>query len=70
MYPIATAWWLPGAALILFGLAIVIFPELLSLLVALALIFGGVNLLIWGSWMRRAQTQRVHIHQFNQRQWF
>lgn len=70
MYPISTAWWLPGAALILFGLAIVIFPELLSLLVALALIFGGVNLLVWGHWMRHAQTQRVNIHQYNQRQWF
>ena len=30
----SSPWWLPGAALILFGIAIVLFPELLALMVA------------------------------------
>ncbi len=45
-------WWLPGAALVLFGVAIVVFPELLSLLVATAFIIAG------GTWLAIANTAR------------
>jgi hypothetical protein len=47
-----TPWWLPGAALVLFGVAIVVFPELLSLLVASAFIIAG------GTWLSMAYTAR------------
>jgi membrane protein implicated in regulation of membrane protease activity len=69
MATFATPWWIPGAMLILFGLAIVIFPELLALIVASALIFAGANLLVWGHWMRRAQ-QRSNSTYINRTIWF
>ena len=47
-----TPWWLPGAALVLFGVSIVVFPELLSLLVASAFIIAG------GVWLSVASAAR------------
>jgi uncharacterized membrane protein HdeD (DUF308 family) len=49
-------WWLmmaPGILLILFGLAILIWPQLLAYLVAGALIFVGVLLTLWAWRVRR-----------------
>lgn len=48
MFRTTFPWWLPGAALTIFGLAIVVFPELLALMVATAFIFGGVSWLMAG----------------------
>jgi drug/metabolite transporter (DMT)-like permease len=52
-----TPWWLPGAALILFGVAMVVFPELLALLVASAFIIAG------GTWLSIAYTGRKLRHE-------
>lgn len=38
----------PGIGLILFALAILIWPELLAYLVAGVLLFAGITLTIWG----------------------
>jgi uncharacterized membrane protein len=46
----------PGLSLILFGLAILIWPELLAYMVAGLLIVAGATLAAWG-W-RIAQTQK------------
>ena len=51
------AWWLPGAALLLFGLLIAVFPELLALLVASAFVFAGASLLTAGYSARRFRQQ-------------
>ena len=53
-------WWLlmaPGIFLILFGLAILIWPQLLAYLVAGALLFAGVSLTLWGWRVRRLAKQ-------------
>lgn len=51
MYP----WWIPGAALTLFGLLIAVFPELLSLMVASAFLFIGIGWLVAGWKFRQMQ---------------
>jgi len=47
----------PGLALVLFGLAILIWPELLAYMVASLLLFVGLTLLAWGWQMKQAQRQ-------------
>lgn len=51
-------WWLPGALLIAFGVAIIIFPELLALLVATGMIMAGVSYLLWMNTLRRLRRER------------
>nr|PZN57923.1 MAG: hypothetical protein DIU68_03120 [Chloroflexota bacterium] len=51
-------WWLPGAALVLFGLLIVIFPELLALMVATAFIMIGLTWLSFGYAAHKARRER------------
>jgi uncharacterized membrane protein HdeD (DUF308 family) len=54
------AWWLlmmPGLLLTLLALAILVWPELLAYMVATALLFGGVSLLLWGWSVRRAEQR-------------
>ncbi len=53
-------WWLvmgPGLALIFLGLAILVWPELLAYMVALALLTGGMVLALWGWRMRGAERR-------------
>lgn len=52
-------WWLPGAALVIFGLAIVIFPELLSLMVASAFVIAGMSWLFIASKARKFTQKRA-----------
>jgi hypothetical protein len=55
-------WWLlmaPGIALTLVALAILVWPELLAYMVASALLFAGVTLMLW-SWRLRRAEQRMH----------
>jgi Flp pilus assembly protein TadB len=52
------AWWLfmtPGLGLILFALAILIWPELLAYMVASALLMVGLFLVSWAWGMRRVE---------------
>lgn len=53
-------WWLPGAVPIVFGVAIILFPELLALLVASALIFTGITVLAltWSARKLRRQPPK------------
>ncbi|MCB0161659.1 MAG: hypothetical protein KDD83_26160 [Caldilineaceae bacterium] len=48
----------PGLALILFALAILIWPELLAYLVATMLLFAGISLTLWGWSSYRAGRRR------------
>jgi membrane protein implicated in regulation of membrane protease activity len=49
----------PGIALILFALAILMWPELLAYLVATMLLFAGVTLTLWGWSAYRAGRRRT-----------
>lgn len=54
------AWWAlmaPGVMLTLLALAILIWPELLAYLVAAALLFVGLSLMVWGWSMRQVQKR-------------
>ena len=54
------AWWMlmtPGLGLILFALAILIWPELLAYMVASALLMVGLLLVSWAWAMRRVSKQ-------------
>ncbi len=56
-------WWFPGAMLMLAGLMIAIFPELLSLIVASALLFVGLTWLV-GGWQAnrwRKQNRNANV---------
>lgn len=58
-------WWLPGAALVIFGVLIVLFPELLALMVATAFAFVGSLWLAIGYIARKNQRQpnsRLYIY--------
>lgn len=58
-------WWLlmaPGILLILFGLSILIWPQLLAYLVASALLFAGVSLTLWAWRVRRLGKQMKSRH--------
>ncbi len=53
-------WWLlmtPGMGLILFALAILIWPELLAYMVASALLMVGLLLVSWSLAMRRMEKR-------------
>lgn len=52
-----TPWWLPGLLLVLFGVTIVIFPELLALMVASAFILTGTSWLMMGYAARKQRQQ-------------
>lgn len=56
---IRNLWWLPGAALIVFGLLIFIYPELLAFIVATAFIGVGVTMLSVGRGFRQAMRGQV-----------
>jgi hypothetical protein len=49
--------WVPGAMLLTFGLLIALFPELLSLLVASALMMIGLTW-IFAAWQTRQMRKR------------
>ncbi len=54
-------WWLvmaPGLLLTLVALAILIWPELLAYLVAMAMLIAGVSLTIWGWTLRQVEQRR------------
>ncbi len=60
------SWFLmaPGIFLTAIALAIVIWPELLAYMVASALLFVGVSLMLWGWSMRRVEqrtAQRTEV---------
>jgi hypothetical protein len=64
-------WWVPGALLILFGVTIVIFPELLALMVASFFILAGafwLSMAYGARKLRREASQQ--IYQPNQWRWF
>ncbi len=70
MYRIDLPWWLPGAALLVSGLLIVIYPELLALLVASAFVFAGTGLLMAGWAARRYRQQMRRRYQRDEYHWF
>jgi hypothetical protein len=45
---------LPGLSLILFALAILIWPQLLAYMIATLILFAGITLTVWGWGMRQA----------------
>jgi len=54
-------WWLvmgPGLLLTLIALAILIWPELLAYLVAMAMLIAGLSLTIWGWTLRQVEQRR------------
>jgi hypothetical protein len=60
MFRTNAPWWLPGTLMVLFGLTIVVFPELLALMVASALIMIGLTwlLLAWNARKLRRNTMQ------------
>ena len=62
-------WWLPGATLVLFGLMIAIFPELLALMVATAFTIIGLSWLLLGWGMRRNGTKRPTTTIYTYERW-
>jgi uncharacterized membrane protein HdeD (DUF308 family) len=66
-------WWMlmtPGLCLILVGLAILIWPELLAYTIAMGLLFVGVTLIIWGWRIRRAaQGLRQQMTSSHRQDW-
>jgi predicted membrane protein len=69
MFRLDVPWWLPGSALLLFGILIAIFPELLSLLVASTFIFAGVSLLA-GMWSARRFRAQMQMQRRDEYRWF
>lgn len=65
------AWWMPGVILILFGVTIVVFPELLALMVASFFILAGA---LWLSMSYTARKMRrdggIQIRSYEQWRWF
>jgi hypothetical protein len=55
-------WLVPGVALILLAVAIIIWPELLAYLVAGAIMTAGILLTGWG-WAMRQATRHQTQHQ-------
>jgi Flp pilus assembly protein TadB len=56
----------PGIGLILMALAILIWPQLLAYMIALAMLAGGIALTGWALTLRRAQKQQQaqqNVHQ-------
>jgi hypothetical protein len=54
-------WWAlmaPGLLLMLSGIAILIWPELLAYLIALAMLMAGASLIAWGWSMRRLERRQ------------
>jgi uncharacterized membrane protein HdeD (DUF308 family) len=58
-----------GIALILLGLAIALFPNLLEVLVAVAIIIGGIGVIGSGLRMRRLQKRRHEFSTFDTFEW-
>lgn len=63
-------WWLPGAALMTFGLMVAVFPELLALLVAAAFMFVGMSSLAAGWSARRFRQDMRSVRSRDQYHWF
>jgi uncharacterized membrane protein HdeD (DUF308 family) len=57
-------WWLPGALLVLFGITVMIMPELLAWMVASAFIFAGVSWLA-AAWTARKQRRNLRVFYFD-----
>ena len=58
MYMNSLPWWVPGVALTVLGLMIVLFPELLAMMVATVLLMAGVGWLALGWTARRNRPAR------------
>lgn len=52
----------PGLVLVLVGIAIIVWPQLLAYMVASVLLFAGVSLLLWGWSLRKVERQRAQQH--------
>ena len=71
MFRSNSSWWMPGALLILFGVTIVVFPDLLALMVASFFIMAGafwLSMAYGARKLRRESSQQ--IYQPNQWRWF
>jgi hypothetical protein len=55
----SSTWWLPGAMLVVFGVAIVLFPDLLALMVASAFILIGASWLSIAYAARKARRNSI-----------
>ncbi len=51
-------WWLPGTALIVFGILIIVYPQLLAYFVATAFIGSGLSMIAAGRLFRQAANTR------------
>lgn len=70
MYRLDTPWWFPGTALMIFGVLVAVFPELLALLVAAAFMFAGLGLLMAGWSARRFRQQLYRARRSDEYHWF
>lgn len=70
MYRMDVPWWLPGAALLVFGLLVAAFPELLALMVALGFVFVGSSLLAAGWAAKRYRQQASKMVNRDEYHWF
>ncbi len=63
MQPRGLVWIVPfiiGASLVLFGILIVIMPELLAVIVAAGIVFAGVSLLLFSLRLRNSRQKSIH----------
>jgi len=70
MYRVNFPWWLPGAALLIFGLLVAAFPELLALMVALGFVLAGTSLLAAGWAAKRYRRQVSKTISSDEYHWF
>lgn len=70
MYRLDFPWWLPGAALLVFGLLVAAFPELLALMVALGFVLVGTSLLAAGWAAKRYRSQMSKTMSSDEYHWF
>lgn len=64
-----TPWWVPGVALTVMGLMIVLFPELLAMMVATLMLMVGVGWLAIGWTTRRNPRKEVPVYVYRQDRW-